>query len=1385
MAITTFTLDGTSSGSNTLFLSSDGLTLELKADLMTASDGSTLEFNDTGLGAFALLGDTGTSLEQDATGLGSLADGSDEFDAIDGLGDKEVVIMSFSQTVTIISAEIIALPNSVVGNPANQSYRFLTDSNGDGALDTISGNTVYSGNPEETFTGVTDITAFGLGAQSVGDSFRIASITVEFTPIPTSDFTLVQDVAETGDWGNKFNGTTDEDGSIIATFEGTTEDLVLTFDGYDIDNGSEVELFLNGTSLGFLDQGVNNGLANYSFTIPAADQLVGDNEIEFVQSTPNFKWGFTNVLLAAAPTGPQVDFALVLDVPETGEFGNNFNGTTDEDGSILASFTGTTADLDLTFEGYDIDNASEVELFLNGTSLGFLAKGVNNGLADYSFTIPAADQLVGENIIEFVQTTPSYKWGLTNLLVSPTPTGPQPDFTLTQDVQDSTEYGNKYNGATDEDGVIIAEFTGTSGDLELSFKGFDIDNGSEIEVLLNGVSKGFLDAGANNGLADYTIEIAAAEQVAGQNLISFVQTTPQHKWGITDLLLEEPAAADILLTQDVLDSTDYGNKYNGTTDADGVITAAFTGTTENMTLDFKGYDIDNGAELEILLNGVSKGFIDAGVNNGLADYQIEIVAAEQIAGTNIISFVQSTPNYKWGITDLLLEEGTPDVPTDITLTQDVLETGEFGNQFNLASDADGIITAGFEGTDGNLILNLQGFDIDFVNEVEVLLNGVSKGGMGRGVNGALDDFTIDIGVEEQIAGQNILTFVQSVPANQWGLTNLLLVEGAPISSTTPDAFTVSAKEGNTTLDVLENDVAIASINSVDLDVDDDGTNDTLGTVTIDGTELIYNPGTAFESLAAGATATETFQYTATGTDGVSYTETVALTIEQGPLITVTFDLTGTSPGGNMASFAEGGLTLDVVADWVLSDDGDEIEFDDVGFGVFELQGDVLTQLTLDNDGLGALNQFADLDTGIDGFGHKEVTIFDFSEEVDILSADLIPFANSRNPNTDNQKYRLYTDSDNDGTLDTLSANLDNAEFADETVGVTGTTVGFGVDRGLDSYKVASITVQYYADLGATVADAIDVGEDDGLTTLDVLGNDTAMDVISTLDLDVDDDGTNDTLGTISIAADGESVTYDPGTLFDSLNTGETATETFTYTATGLDGTSYTETAVITIVGADEIPPGTTAPDAVTFAEDAPNTLVDVLANDSAIASIDSIDLDVDDDGTDDTLGLVTIAADGLSVSYDPNGEFDALETGQTATEEFQYSATGLDGLTYVETVTITIDGASEPGVAVADSFSFDEDAGASVLDVLLNDTALASINSADLDVDNDGTNDTIGLVTVAADGLSITYNPNGNFDALNAGETATEQFEYSATGLDGISYTALVDITINGIDDPA
>ena len=48
--------------------------------------------------------------------------------------------------------------------------------------------------------------------------------------------------------------------------------------------------------------------------------------------------------------------------------------------------------------------------------------------------------------------------------------------------------------------------------------------------------------GSTRGFVEYSIDIAAADQVAGENIISFVQNgKPAWKWGVTDLLLAEAA----------------------------------------------------------------------------------------------------------------------------------------------------------------------------------------------------------------------------------------------------------------------------------------------------------------------------------------------------------------------------------------------------------------------------------------------------------------------------------------------------------------------------------------------------------------------------------------------------------------------------------------------------------------------------------------------------------------------------------------------------------------------------------------------------------------------------------------------------------------------------
>ena len=106
---------------------------------------------------------------------------------------------------------------------------------------------------------------------------------------------------------------------------------------------------------------------------------------------------------------------LTLGSTETGQFGNNFGGFVDDDGRVTATFTGTTSELTLSFDGFDVDSDTEVEVLVNGTSLGFLTAGVDNDVVLYTITIPAALQIggIGTNVITFRQAENiAFDWGV-------------------------------------------------------------------------------------------------------------------------------------------------------------------------------------------------------------------------------------------------------------------------------------------------------------------------------------------------------------------------------------------------------------------------------------------------------------------------------------------------------------------------------------------------------------------------------------------------------------------------------------------------------------------------------------------------------------------------------------------------------------------------------------------------------------------------------------------------------------------------------------------------------------------------------------------------------------------------------------------------------------
>ncbi len=264
--------------------------------------------------------------------------------------------------------------------------------------------------------------------------------------------------------------------------------------------------------------------------------------------------------------------------------------------------------------------------------------------------------------------------------------------------------------------------------------------------------------------------------------------------------------------------------------------------------------------------------------------------------------------------------------------------------------------------------------------------------------------------------------------------------------------------------------------------------------------------------------------------------------------------------------------------------------------------------------------------------------------------------------------------------------------------------------------------------------------------------------------------TTGTQGSISFATDGRMV-YTPGAAFKTLGAGQTATDSFTY-LTEQGGITYSTTVTVTVHGMDRL--AEAGNDVFSVSSTAP-TRLDVLANDT-------------NPNTVNTLSIQSLATDGVqgrlynngsTLVYDPRGKFDYLVAGESVSETFHYTLTSSNGQTSSGMVTLVITGTDDPVIAVDDAVAVKSNAVA-VVDVRAND------------VDRDGA-DTFTVVSIDdsaargsaminADG-TISYVPGSAFDYLRAGETATDTLVYTVRDKTGNVSTAMLTVTVVGVDD--
>ena len=160
-----------------------------------------------------------------------------------------------------------------------------------------------------------------------------------------------------------------------------------------------------------------------------------------------------------------------------------------------------------------------------------------------------------------------------------------------------------------------------------------------------------------------------------------------------------------------------------------------------------------------------------------------------------------------------------------------------------------------------------------------------------------------------------------------------------------------------------------------------------------------------------------------------------------------------------------------------------------------------------------------------------------------------------------------------------------------------------------------------------------------------------------------------------------------------------------------------------------------------------------------------------------TIGQVTDNGDG-TFGYTPNGKFEAAAAGATAVDSFNITVTDDGGLSSTATVTIRVHGENDAPIAGNVSGQTSENTGNPIqLTALFTDVDIGDTHTFQIE-----TSGTKGTVSNNADG-TFSYDPNGAFEWLGAGETALDSFVFKVIDNSGAVSTATATIVIQGEND--
>lgn len=571
-----------------------------------------------------------------------------------------------------------------------------------------------------------------------------------------------------------------------------------------------------------------------------------------------------------------------------------------------------------------------------------------------------------------------------------------------------------------------------------------------------------------------------------------------------------------------------------------------------------------------------------------------------------------------------------------------------------------------------------------------------------------------------------------------------IVDGSGISATASVTVTITGVNDqplaiDNSVSISE-DVASTSITVLTNDTDPDNgdtkrilsinTTGLRGSATLatNGTTVNYSPGNAFQYLVSGQTAVESFAYTMVDGAGAQSTATVTVTVngvtdgpkampdsalaaeDAGPIVIPILDndFHDLNPSETLTISQLDGAGSPATLELILIY-GVGVGFFNPGFpatkGSIAIGPDGRSVIYTPYQSLSAGQSENDLfrytirDTsGRTSTAIVAVTVSGANDapvanpdqrnvSIDAAPTFLDVLANDSDPDSNDTKRVIGLDASTASGTATIAPNGAGIIYS---VGAAHQGLLFGqsaqetivytmVDSaGLQSQATATVTVTGINHAPIANGDFATATEDGSAITIDVLANDQDQDIVQGDTQTILSVNPNGLLGTVSVAADGKSLTYAVGTAFQHLKVGATATESFSYTIRDGQGLTASANVTVTIQGTNDAP--VAVANAYSISEDAAPTTLTVLTDD--------IDVDVADSktivevGSAGLQGSVSIGADGTTLVYTVGASFQALNSGQTATERLTYTLADGQGARSTASVTITILGANEPVVIV-------------------------------------------------------------------------------------------------------